>query len=98
MAAGSHGQVFIDSVTRRVLRITAEADDLPKGFRIHAASISVDYDYVAINNHDYLLPVSARVVLRKGRKETDLNEIEFRNFHRFSSSATILFSPQNVRP
>jgi VWFA-related protein len=97
-AVGSHGQVFIDSATHSVRRITAEADDLPKNFMIHAASISVDFDYVAINNHDYLLPVSAQVVLRRGRKETDLNEIEFRNFHRFSSNARILYSPQEVGP
>ena len=71
---------------------------MPKNFMIHAASISVDFDYVAINNHDYLLPVSAQVVLRRGRKETDLNEIEFRNFHRFSSNARILYSPQEVGP
>lgn len=97
-AVGSHGQVFIDSATRTVRRITAEADDLPKGFKIHAASIRVDYDYVAINNHDYLLPISAQVILRKGRKESDLNEIEFRNFHHFGSSTKILYSPQEVRP
>jgi len=32
--------------------------------------MSVDYDYVMINKHDYLLPVAAQIMLRKGRHET----------------------------
>ncbi|HEY6848506.1 MAG TPA: VWA domain-containing protein [Terracidiphilus sp.] len=63
---GFHGQVFIDSATMSVRRITEVADDVPKDFLIHAASVSVDYDYVAINNHDYMLPVDAQVILRMG--------------------------------
>jgi hypothetical protein len=43
-----------------------------------------------INKHDYLLPVGAEIMLRRGRRETDLNEIEFRNFRRFGSNVRIL--------
>jgi hypothetical protein len=95
---GFHGQVFIDSATRSVRRVTEVADDVPKDFPIHAASVSVDYDYVAINDHDYMLPVGAQVTLRRGRRETDLNEIEFRNFRRFGSNVRILDSIQEVKP
>ena len=92
---GFHGQAFIDSATRTVRRITEVVDNVPKGFTILAASLSVDYDYVVINNHDYLLPVAAQVVLRNGRRESDLNAIEFRNFRRFGSNMKILdFSPE----
>jgi len=35
-------------------------DDVPKKFPFKAASVSVDYDYVLINKHDYLLPVGAQ--------------------------------------
>ena len=67
---------------------------MPKKFPFKAASVSVDYDYVMINKHDYLLPVGAEILLRKGSRETDLNEIEFRNFHRFGSTMKILdYSP-----
>jgi hypothetical protein len=95
---GFHGQVFIDSATRSVRRITEVVDDVPKDFLIHAASVSVDYDYVAINNHDYMLPIDAQVMLKMGRNETDLNEIEFRNFRRFGSNMKILDSIQEVKP
>jgi hypothetical protein len=33
-----------------------------------------------------------------GRNETDLNEIEFRNFRRFGSNVRILDSVQEVKP
>ncbi|HEY1209258.1 MAG TPA: VWA domain-containing protein [Terracidiphilus sp.] len=94
VTVGYHGQVFIDSATRMVRRITQILDDVPKKYPIQAASVSVDYDYVVINNHDYMLPISEQVITRKGRWQTDLNEIEYRNFHRFGSTVKILdYSP-----
>jgi VWFA-related protein len=95
---GFHGQVFIDSATRRVRRIAMITDDVPKKFPIHSTSISVDYDYVTINNHDYLLPVGAQTMISQGRGEMDLNEIEFRNFRRFGSSVKILDYSPDVKP
>lgn len=93
-----HGQVFIDSATRGVRRITMVADDLPKASRFRAVSVSVDYDYVAIKNHDYLLAVSAQVEVNYDRGASDLNQIEFRNFHRFSSTARIINDVTDAKP
>jgi len=96
ITVGYHGQVFIDSDTRAVRRITEIVDDVPDKFPIRGVTVSVDYDYVAINNHDYMLPVGAQVLLRKGRREEDLNEIDYRNFHRFGSNSRILdYTPIN---
>jgi hypothetical protein len=58
----------------------------------------VDYDYVMINKHDYLLPIGAEIMLRKGHRETDLNEIEFRNFRRFGSNVRILDNANGAKP
>jgi VWFA-related protein len=98
ITVGYHGQVFIDSATRSVRRITQEADDVPNKCLIHATSVSVDYDYVMINKHDYLLPIGAEIMLRKGHRETDLNEIEFRNFRRFGSNVRILDNANGAKP
>jgi hypothetical protein len=98
ITVGYHGQVFIDSATRNVRRVTQVVDDVPKKYPIHATSVSVDYDYVMINKHDYLLPVGAEIMLRKGQRETDLNEIEFRHFRRFGSNARILDPTSLVNP
>jgi VWFA-related protein len=87
ITVGYHGQVYIDTVTRMVRRITQVTDNVPAKFLIREASVSVDYDYVVLNNHDYMLPIGAQVILKKGRRELDLNEIEFRNFRRFGSRA-----------
>ena len=65
------------------------ADDLPKTFFIQAASVSVDYDYVAINGHDFLLPVSAQIGLRQRDRNAMLNEIQFRDYRHFASTAKI---------
>ena len=95
VTVGYHGQVFIDSATRAVRRITQFVDEAPEKYPIHAVSVSVDYDYIVINNHDYLLPVGAQVIIsRLGHQEVDLNEIEYRNFRRFGSNMKILdFTP-----
>jgi hypothetical protein len=98
ITVGYHGQVFVDSKTRGIRRITEVADNIPVNFPIHAASVSVDYDYVAINNHDYLLPVGAQVLFQKGRRETALNEIAFRKFHRFGSNMKIVSNLPEAKP
>jgi len=98
ITVGYHGQVYIDTVTRMVRRITQVADNVPPKFLIQAVSISVDYDFVVINNHDYMLPLGAQVILRKGRTELNRNEIEFRNFRRFSSNMRILNTTPVANP
>jgi hypothetical protein len=50
----------------------------------------VDYDYVSINTHDYLMPISAEVSLLEGRREAILNTIQFRDYKRFGSNVKIL--------
>ena len=65
---------------------------------VTAALISVDYNFVVINNHDYMLPIGAQVMLRKGRTELDVNKIDFRNFRRFSSNMRILKTAPVVNP
>jgi VWFA-related protein len=94
ITVGFHGQVFIDSATRSVRRITLEADDLPRDFNVHSTAVAVDYDYVVINSHDYLMPVSAVTNLKQGRHEAVLNEMEFKDYRRFGSNVKILgFTP-----
>jgi VWFA-related protein len=86
-----HGLVYIDAATKGVRRITLEADDLPRDFLIHSASITVDYDYIAIGTHDYLMPIRGSVSMREGKREAVLNEMEFRNYRRYGSKVSIKF-------
>jgi VWFA-related protein len=89
-AVGFHGLVYLDPATRSVRRITIDADDIPENLLVRASSISVDYSWVAINNHDYLVPIRGAVSLREGKHQAVLNEFEFRNYRRFGSQIRIL--------
>src|SRR5207244_1507686 len=82
VAAGFHGQIYVDGATGGLRRITLQADDLPRDSSFRAASMTVEYDYVSIGQHDYLMPMRAAVSLQRGRKQVDLNEITFRNYRR----------------
>ncbi len=93
-----HGQVYVDSATHSVRRITQISDGVPKRYPIHAALISADYDYVSIGGQDYLMPIGAQVLLKKGRRQTFLNEIGFRDYHRFGSATTILTEDATDKP
>lgn len=83
LIVGFHGQVYIDSASRRARRITLIADDLPPDFPTHATSIGVDYDYVPIDGLKYLMPVSAELKLRQGQNQAVTNTMEFRDYKRF---------------
>ena len=91
--AGYHGLVFIDSATFGTRRITMEAEDIPLDFSIHAASIAVDYDYVSVGTHDYLMPVRGTIRVQRGRHEVDLNQIVFQNYRRYASQAKVMVHP-----
>jgi hypothetical protein len=67
---------------------------LPHDFSIHSASITVDYNYVAIGAHDYLMPMRGTISLRQGKREAVLNEIEFSNYRRYASKTKILYGGQ----
>ncbi|MGA2651583.1 MAG: VWA domain-containing protein [Terracidiphilus sp.] len=86
MIVGFSGQVFIDSNTRRVRRVTLKADDLPANIPTQSTAMDVDYDYVAINGLKYLMPVSAELDVKKGPREALTNTMEFRDFKRFGSN------------
>jgi VWFA-related protein len=93
-----HGLVFIDTATHSVRRVTLIAEDIPKDFPTHSSAMAVDYDYVVINTHDYLVPVSAEVSLRQGKHEAVMNTMEFRNYRRYGSNLRILEGQQEQNP
>ncbi|MGB9029274.1 MAG: VWA domain-containing protein [Acidobacteriaceae bacterium] len=85
-----HGLVYLDTGTRSVRRISIDADDIPDILQVRASSMSVDYSWISINNHDYLLPIRGAISLREGKHQAVLNEFEFRNYRRFGSQIRIL--------
>ncbi len=97
---GFHGLVYIDAASGGVRRITMEADELPDDFTLSAASLAVDYSYVSINSHDYLMPAHGTMSLRVNKHRTVLNEFDFRDYRRFGSHVRILSaedSPKTIK-
>jgi hypothetical protein len=97
---GYHGMVYIDSATHGVRRITQIADDVPKNYPIREAFVSADYSYVSISGQQYLLPIGAQIILRRGShmSKLELNQIRFGDFHRFRSTSRILSSAPTSAP
>jgi len=85
-----HGRIYIDQASHEVKSLTMITDEQPKKFPIRKAAIRMDYDYVAISDHDYILPVSAQVVTRVGENLLKRNDLTFSNFRRFGSTVRIV--------
>jgi len=95
---GYHGQIYVDRATRGVMSLTMITDAVPEKFPVHKAAIRVDYDYVAIGDHDFLLPVSAQVTVSEGRNVLERNDIEFTNFRKYGSTARMVGAGSEATP
>jgi len=94
---GSRGRVWIDREQYRVLRFEQIATEIPADFPIKAASSVVDYDWVPINEHPYLLPAHADILISmigpggRGPQRIDSrNDIRFRGYQKFGTELKII--------
>jgi hypothetical protein len=69
-------------------------DEVPPKFPIRRAAVRVDYDFVALEGHDYLLPVEGEIVLGRGVSMLERNDLRFSDFRRFGSTSRILIPAQ----
>lgn len=93
IVTGYRGRVWIDRELYRVLRLEEIAIDIPSDFPINAASNVVDYDWVTINEHQYLLPSNAELIMAArfdNRQFQTRNEIRFRGYQKFGSDVRII--------
>jgi hypothetical protein len=91
--AGSRGRVWIDREADRVLRFEQIATEVDPGFPIRAASSVIDYEWVAINEQQYLLPSHADILITnyvRGDKTQSRNEIRFRGYQKFGAELKVI--------
>lgn len=91
--AGYRGRIWVDRETNRVLRLEDISTEIDPGFPITAASKVIDYDWVAINEQQHLLPLRAVVELTdrvRGQTEETRNEILFRGYRKFGAEVKII--------
>lgn len=90
VVAGYSGTLWIDTESKRVLRIESNNDEIPAGFPITLSENAIEYDWVTIAGERYLLPVHAEVLLGiDSTKYYTKNVIEFRNYRRFEAKIKI---------
>lgn len=91
-----HGEIELDRETGEILRVTEVADMTPPG----EAMITIDYAPVPIGPRSYIVPVWAVAFMKspvpmynaQGRSLvlTEMDDVAFINFHKFSSTARIV--------
>lgn len=88
--AGYNGSIWIDTDSKRVLRIESSNDEIPAGFPITLSENAVEYDWITIAGERYLLPIHAEVLLGMDSKRIyTRNVIEFRDYRRFEAKIKI---------
>jgi len=91
--SGYRGRIWVDRENNRVLRLEDISTEIDPGFPITAASKVIDYEWVAINEQQHLLPSRAVVELTdrvRGQTEETRNEILFRGYRKFGAEVKII--------
>jgi hypothetical protein len=85
------GLVYVDRENNQVLRLTHAPEGIPKDWPAIDVPAELDYGFAEIGGQQFLLPLRAemRVLLRNG--EQSRNVMEFSNYRKFSSEATLKF-------
>ena len=87
---GQRGFIWIDRETNRIVRVYAEAYDIPPKFPVVSSSSLLDYETTTIGASEYLLPLRADVRIAS-REVTSRNLVEFKDYRKFGSETTISF-------
>jgi hypothetical protein len=94
--AGYSGTVWIDTETKRVLRIDQAVDDLPAGYPVTHSESSVDYDVIKLRglDVDFLLPIRAEFIIGDRRKkQQSRNLLYFKFYRKFETDIKISDEP-----
>lgn len=91
------GRVWIDKETYDVLRVEMEARELPSTFPWNVVETVTELANVPIAGKTFLLPVkSENLSCQRDTVTCHRNEIEFRNYRRFSAESTISTTDSSV--
>jgi hypothetical protein len=87
------GRVWIEEKTAQVLRIEMSATDIPPSFPLDQVEASNDYGFVRLATAEqYMLPTHAETLsCERGSPMCSRNTIDFRNYHKYTGEANIVF-------
>jgi hypothetical protein len=90
---GSRGRMWIDRELDRVVRFEQIATEIPTDFPVTAASSTIDYDWVTINERKYLLPTHSQILMTSNQGKFMLqsrNDVRFRNYQKFGAELKVV--------
>ncbi len=90
---GSRGRVWIDREKDRVIRFEQIATEIPSDFPITDARSLIDYDWVTINEIQYLLPTRSEILMTTAYQRQVVqrrNEIRFRDYQKFGAELKVI--------
>jgi hypothetical protein len=89
------GRVWIDKEHHRVLRIEQRTTVFSSALPYDKVEATLEYGYVMIEGKNYLLPIiGENMACFRGRADCTRNQIDFRNYRKFSADSTVTFGKQ----
>jgi hypothetical protein len=89
------GRVWIDKEQHRVLRLEQRTSVISSALPYENAESTLEYGFVGIDGKNYLLPVtSENQACMRGRADCTRNQIDFRNYRKFSADSNVTFGKQ----
>jgi hypothetical protein len=92
-----HGLVEVELDTHAVVRITADAENIPADFPMKETTDVLDYDYQELSGHTFLLPLKSQVLMTMSEGIVRLEE-EFRLYRKYSADSEIKFDADPIPP
>ncbi|MGC2662436.1 MAG: VWA domain-containing protein [Bryobacteraceae bacterium] len=84
------GLIHIDKNTLATRFVSIEAESVPKECLYREANIAVNYAEVTVSGQKFLLPKSAALTTRVGRRLLYKDDMEFRNYRRYGATSTLV--------
>jgi hypothetical protein len=101
ITAGYRGLIYADRDTNIVMRYKLECEDIPHDFPVKEVHIDVNYDYIDIAGHKYVLPLKTELkstaTTARG-KYNSWNEAEFHLYRKFGTESSIIFDTTDALP
>jgi len=92
-----HGSIFGDPANGAIWRATSGTTEIPESLQMRSIETTVEYDQVKIGDKNYLLPVSAQVLLITDKDQVR-HELHFGDYRKFEAESTITFGGGEESP
>jgi hypothetical protein len=97
IVTGYRGLVLVDATTHEVLRVTVEAENIPRNFPIKTAETRLDYEPQNLSGHKFLLP-SRSQILMSGTDVLNRIELSFKLYRKYSAESELKFDSEVLPP